>query len=579
MLNHNQPMRLHPTESKFSYANMLHGEFLKMISRPRLTAYGFVFLLLPTLACALNEAGDAPPVQSAAEITAPTQPQAAPAIDSPAVAVPAPNPTVQPAPTQLPLKKPLPAPALIAPENPATAAVAPVKPAPVPAAPAKLAPASASPAKPATAPATPANPAPAKTPLKKPLSITPAPIQPAPVQSVPVHSAPVHSTPTPHANEPIADTPTETVDIEIFVRDDCPPCEKAKEFIAKLHSLQPQLKIIFRDVRKEPAALELLKRMVQNQGGDAIDYPAFVIGGQLIIGFTEEANSAQLILDKLMVSHPRGLGSRNDSESCETGKELSCSLIPPAPVAKQQNIILNIFGISVPLVHIALPLFTLAMGMLDGLNHGSTWVLILLLSLFSPLKNRPLMIAVAGTFIAVQGLAYFVILAVWLNIVMLVEYSRISDIVTASIALLAGTLYFIKYIQFGQHISSSTHEITKPGIYSRIRKIVQTESLAVVLLSTTLLALMVQAGEFTYTSVFPALYTRVLSLHHLDTLGNYGYLLLYDFAYMLDDLIILAIGVMTLSLNRPQEKEARMLKVISAVVLVTLAAYLLLIRY
>jgi glutaredoxin len=556
---------------------MLHGEFFKMISRPLLTAYGFLFLLLPTLAWALNEAGDAPPVpsapaQSAPEQTAPVKP--VPVKTAPAVPASAPIPVVQAAPAQPLLNKPLPAPASVAPAKPATAPAASVKPAPVPATPAKPAPVLAAPAKPATALASPANPPPAQIPLKKPL-----PAIPATIQAIPVQSTPAHSAPTPQLNVPIMDAATETVDIEVFIRDDCLHCDKAKEFIAKLHSLQPHLKIIFRDVRKEPAALELLKRMVQNQGGDAIDYPAFVVGGQLIIGFTEEAGTAQLILDTLMVSQPRSQSSNIDSESCETGKELSCGLIPPPPIEKQENIIVNIFGISVPLVQIGLPLFTLAMGMLDGLNHGSTWVLMLMLALLSPLKNRPLTIAIAGTFIAVQGIAYFILLAVWLNIVMLIGVSRISEIVIASIALLAGAMYFVKYMQFGHRISLSSQEITKPGIYSRIRKIVQTESRVAALLSTIVLALLVQAGEFTYTSVFPALYTRVLTLQHLDTLSNYGYLLLYDFAYMLDDLIILSIGVITLRQNRPQEKEGRMLKLISALALVVLGVYLLLARY
>jgi hypothetical protein len=176
----------------------------------------------------------------------------------------------------------------------------------------------------------------------------------------------------------------------------------------------------------------------------------------------------------------------------------------------------------------------------------------------------------------VQGLVYFVLLAVWLNVVPLIYVSRMTEIIFASIALLAGVIYFIKYIQFGYHIPISAHEITKPGIYSRIRKIVQAESLSAALLTTAVLAIMVQAGEFSYTSVFPALYTHVLALQHLDTLSNYGYLLLYDFAYMLDDIIILGIGVVTLSLNRPKEKTERMLKLVSAIALLGLGTYLLL---
>lgn len=446
------------------------------------------------------------------------------------------------------------------PAKPTPAPVAPAKPAPVPVSPPKPAPAQIAPAKPAPAP-----------PVKSPLPANSAPVQSAPIQPLPARSPTISA-----EKEAVSDVATGTVDIEVFVREDCPNCEKAKEFISKLHSLKPQLKIIFRDVRKEPAALELLKRMAQNQASNPIDYPAFVVGGQLIIGFTEEASTAQLILDTLATSHPSVQSSGNNNENCDTGRELSCNLIPPAPEVKQENVIVNIFGLSVPLLQIGLPLFTMAMGMLDGLNHGSTWVLILMISLISPLKNRPLMTSIAGTFIAVQGLVYFVLLAVWLNVVTLIYVSRMTEIIFASIALLAGVIYFIKYIQFGYHIPISAHEITKPGIYSRIRKIVQAESLSAALLTTAVLAIMVQAGEFSYTSVFPALYTHVLALQHLDTLSNYGYLLLYDFAYMLDDIIILGIGVVTLSLNRPKEKTERMLKLVSAIALLGLGTYLLL---
>ena len=64
------------------------------------------------------------------------------------------------------------------------------------------------------------------------------------------------------------------------------------------------------------------------------------------------------------------------------------------------------------------------MGLLDGFNHGSTWVLILLVALLAPMKNRPAMLAIAGTFIAVQGIVYFIWLAAWLNLFLLIEISR-----------------------------------------------------------------------------------------------------------------------------------------------------------
>ncbi|MDE2117324.1 MAG: NrdH-redoxin, partial [Betaproteobacteria bacterium] len=89
----------------------------------------------------------------------------------------------------------------------------------------------------------------------------------------------------------------------------------------------------------------------------------------------------------------------------------------------------------------------------------------------------------------------------------------------------------------------------------------------------------VQIIEFMCTSGFPALFTRILTLKQLDRLSYYGYLLLYDLAYMLDDVIVLAIGVITLSQRRLQEKEGRWLKLVSGLVMVGLGVYLLLEKY
>jgi hypothetical protein len=160
-----------------------------------------------------------------------------------------------------------------------------------------------------------------------------------------------------------------------------------------------------------------------------------------------------------------------------------------------------------------------------------------------------------------------------------IEISRISQMIMAGIVIAAGVIYFKNYIQFGQRISMSVNEIDKPGIYTRIRKIVQSESLITALLGTALLSVLVQLGEFSFTSVFPAFYTRILTLHHLDPLSNYGYLLLYDFAYMLNDVIILGIGIFTFSQPLPKTSREDILKLISALTLLGVGIYLLLVRY
>jgi hypothetical protein len=218
------------------------------------------------------------------------------------------------------------------------------------------------------------------------------------------------------------------------------------------------------------------------------------------------------------------------------------------------------------------------MGLLDGFNPCSMWVLILMISLLAPMKNRMRMFAVAGAFVAVEGVAYLAFMAAWLNLFLLIGLSRASEIIIAAIAILAGAINLKDFWAYGWGVSLSIPEAAKPGIYARARGILQAENLRGAMIGAVALAVLVQIVEFLCTSGFPALYTRILTLRQLSGFSYYGYLLLYNAAYMLDDLIVLAIGIITLSQRRLQEKEGRWLKLISGVVMVGLGIYLIILR-
>ncbi|HEU0188961.1 MAG TPA: glutaredoxin family protein [Gallionella sp.] len=366
-------------------------------------------------------------------------------------------------------------------------------------------------------------------------------------------------------------------DIEVFVREGCPHCAKAKAFLEALKQEQPELKIVIRDVFKEPAALEQLILLAKNQGVATVSVPAIKVGGQIIFGFSEEAATGQLI--RASLAHNQSTVSGNASGNCKAGELPPCEAGVSIPASKPEIFAVNFFGHSVSLDQVGLPLFTLAMGLLDGFNPCSMWVLILMISLLAPMNNRPRMFAIAGTFVAVEGLAYFVFMAAWLNLFLLIGISRASEIIIAALALLAGAINLKDFWAFGWGVSLSIPAAAKPGIYARIRHILQAENLAGAIIGAVMLAILVQIVEFMCTSGFPALFTRILTLKQLDSLSYYGYLLLYDLAYMFDDVIVLAIGIITLSQQRLQEKEGRWLKLASGMVMVGLGIYLLLVPH
>jgi hypothetical protein len=94
-------------------------------------------------------------------------------------------------------------------------------------------------------------------------------------------------------------------------------------------------------------------------------------------------------------------------------------------------------------------------------------------------------------------------------------------------------------------------------------------------MGAALLAVLVQAVEILCTAGLPALYTRILTLQGLDRLAYYGYLVLYNVVYMLDDVVVLAIGAITISHYKLQEREGRWLKLISGLVMASLGVVLL----
>jgi hypothetical protein len=224
---------------------------------------------------------------------------------------------------------------------------------------------------------------------------------------------------------------------------------------------------------------------------------------------------------------------------------------------------------------LGLPLSTVVIGILDGFNPCSMWVLILMISMLATLKDRKRMLLVAGTFVAVEGLAYFAFMAAWLNLFLFIGISRISEIILGAIAGLAGIVNIKDYWAYGRGVSLSIPAAAKPGLYARMRRILQAEDALGAVLGAVVLAILVQMVELLCTSGFPALYTRILTLQRLDPASYYAYLLLYNLFYMLDDVIVLGVGAITLSQRRLQEREGKWLKLLSGLVMLGLGAYLI----
>jgi hypothetical protein len=186
------------------------------------------------------------------------------------------------------------------------------------------------------------------------------------------------------------------------------------------------------------------------------------------------------------------------------------------------------------------------------------------------------MLAVAGTFVIVSGVAYLAFMAAWLNVFMWIGYLRPIQVVLGLAAICIGSMHIKDFFMFETGLTLSIPASAKPGIYEWIRRIVSVEDLPTAVASAFVLAVLVNVVELLCTAGLPALYAEILSQRDYSLATRYGYLSLYIAAYMLDDLVMICVAVTTLSRFRLQQSGGRWLKLISGVAVVGLGLLLLL---
>jgi len=182
---------------------------------------------------------------------------------------------------------------------------------------------------------------------------------------------------------------------------------------------------------------------------------------------------------------------------------------------------------------------------------------------------------VAGTFVAVSGLVYFAFMAAWLEVYFLIGFSRALQIALGALALLIGAVHVKDFFALQRGFSLSIPASVKPTLYQRMRAVVRAESLFAALGGVVVVAVLVNLVELLCTAGLPALYTQVLSYYPLGDAGYYGYLALYNVAYVADDALMVTIAVVTLGQHRLQERGGRWLKLLSGAVILVVGALLL----
>ncbi len=326
----------------------------------------------------------------------------------------------------------------------------------------------------------------------------------------------------------------------------CTHCEDAKPFVAALGKERPDLTIELVEVRQDAKGRERFLETMRSLGATAVGVPTFVVGRRYVVGFAPGQSEAEIR-----------------------------ALLGQGPQTEARTVDLPLVGRVDPAA-IPLPVFTLMIGLVDGINPCAMWVLLVLLSILIHVKSRARLFLFGATFVVASGVVYFAFMTAWTQVFALVGLSRHLTLALGVVVLLMGLVNLKELIWFEKGVSLMIPDKAKPGLYRRMRGISRSASLPAAFAGIAVLAFVVNLIELGCTLGLPAIYTRILTLRtDLSTATRYGYLVLYNLAYVVPLALIVVVYAATLHRITLGERGAKVLKGVSGVLLVAFGALFL----
>ncbi|MFH2020355.1 MAG: thioredoxin family protein [archaeon] len=351
----------------------------------------------------------------------------------------------------------------------------------------------------------------------------------------------------------------ENMTVYFFYGDGCPHCAQEEPFLAELANKYP-ITIESYEVWYNSSNAAILGKKLESLGKNSKGVPTTIFNEKVWVGFSD----------------PIARDIENEIQNCvDLGCVIAAKNHTDSSAQESKVVEIPVLG-KINVAEMGLFTFTVVMGILDGFNACAMWVLCFLLSLLIYSRSRKHVFIVGGTFIFISGLVYFLFMAAWMNAFIFAGHLKIIQISISALAIVFGIINIKDYFAFGKGVSLTIPAGKKPKIAEKMRKLVNPETgFFLTLIGVAGLAFMVNLIELLCTAGFPAIYTNILAQYKLPWYSNYLYLLLYILMYMIDDIIIFTVVVLTMTSKRFTEKYGRISKLISGIVILLLGIIML----
>ncbi len=377
----------------------------------------------------------------------------------------------------------------------------------------------------------------------------------------------------------------DTATLEFFYGETCPHCAKEEVFLDDLQAeFGEQLVIERYEVYFDADNQKLYQQRITDFAIQNSGVPLTIVGDEYIVGFNSAETTGTLIRSWVQAELGHDavtvVDGATEVEYCDDDESIICA---PGETADSGSAGTEQFVIDLPffgptdLTTFSLPVLAIVIGTIDGFNPCAMWVLVFLISLLFGVTSQSRRWLIGGIFIGASGLVYFLFMAAWLQFFLFLSYLTIVRVAIGLFALGFGIYNLYEYYKSRKEglVCKITSNQKRQNTFDKLRQLVQQKHILIALAGIIALAFAVNLVELACSAGFPAIFTSVLAYSGVGPVDRYLLIALYILFFMIDDLIVFIIAMVTLKQTNISVKYAQWSKLIGGVIILLLGLLLM----
>ena len=387
------------------------------------------------------------------------------------------------------------------------------------------------------------------------------------------------------------------INIHLFYGNGCPHCAAEEEFLSDYLKDRPDVKLYKYEIWYDSHNQELLSKVQKEMGTtNKNGVPFTVIGKKTIVGYADGVTDEQIkdainyylnndyrdyageITGKVKKAEVKEDTTKDESKT-EDKKENKIEKADDTKDSDQtdENVTVPVLG-KINAKKVSLPILAVVLGFVDGFNPCAMWILIFLITMLFNMKDRKKMWILGLTFILTSGIVYLMFMLAWLNLATFISKIAFIRLLIAVIALVVGLINVYKYIDSLKKKDEGCDVVDKKDrkkIMEKIISITHEKKFIIALLGIMVLAASVNIIELMCSIGIPLLFTQILAMNNLSTFGYMIYMFIYIFFFLIDDIVIFVISMVTLKVTGLSTKYTKYSHLIGGIIMLIIGLLLI----